>query len=76
MSVKEIEAAIHELGVEQKIGLMEAIWADLTRNEDEYPSPVWHRKVLDERQHRLDRGESIPMSLEDSIAAVRRRTVK
>ena len=74
MSVKEIEDAIHELGVEQKLGLMEAIWADLTWREDRYPSPAWHKDVLDERQRRLDRGESVPISLEDTIAEIRQRT--
>ena len=76
MSVKEIEDAIHELGVEQKLGLMETIWADLTWREDIYPSPAWHKDVLDERQRRLDRGESVPMNLEDTITEVRRRTGK
>ena len=76
MSVKEIEAAIHELGVEQKLGLMEAIWADLTRDEDKVPIPPWHLEVLEERQRRWDRGECVLLDLDDAIAEVRRRIAK
>ena len=73
MSVKEIETAIQELGFEQKLALMESIWTDLSRNESEIPLPAWHKDVLDERQRLLDRGESVPMSLEDAVVAVRQR---
>ena len=31
---------------EEKLRAMEALWADLSREESQYESPDWHAKVL------------------------------
>jgi hypothetical protein len=43
-----MEAAIHlnKMTTEQKLLLMEEIWNDLLRNEDEIPSPDRHGEIL------------------------------
>lgn len=48
--------------VPEKLDLMEAIWADLSRDEGSVPSPEWHGLVLKERAEKSKRGEekSIP----------------
>ena len=33
---------------------MEALWADLTRNEEQFESPGWHKQVLQEREQRIE----------------------
>ncbi|MCK5539135.1 MAG: addiction module protein [Bacteroidales bacterium] len=35
--------------VEERVALMEELWASFDRDELEYPVPAWHEKVLDER---------------------------
>jgi len=37
---------------------MEALWADLTRNEGDIPVADWHRELLDVRQRQIDAGEA------------------
>lgn len=42
----------------EKLQLLEAVWQDLSRTPEQVPSPAWHGDVLDERDRRLQRGES------------------
>jgi hypothetical protein len=52
-----IELQLDSMTIEQKLRAMEAIWEDLCRR-DAVPVPQWHKDVLDERQRRIDAGES------------------
>jgi len=42
---------------EEKLQAMEALWIDLTRNEQEYISPDWHKDVLELREKRTKSGQ-------------------
>ena len=42
---------------EEKLRAMEALWADLTRNADDFESPVWHADVLREREQHIAEGK-------------------
>jgi len=42
---------------EEKLQAMEALWADLTRNTEQFESPAWHEQVLKEREQRLESGQ-------------------
>lgn len=42
---------------EEKLKLMEAIWADLTTSESEIASPDWHGRMLKETESRVSSGE-------------------
>jgi hypothetical protein len=48
---------IQNLSRKEKIRLMEAIWADLSKEEEELESPEWHRQALQETEERLASGE-------------------
>lgn len=65
-----------ETTVAEKLDLMETIWADLSRDPDEIPSPEWHGKVLRERQRQLDAGETHFIPLEEAVANLRRRAAE
>ena len=41
---------------EEKLRAMEELWSDLTRNQDNYPSPEWHADMLREREEALKTG--------------------
>lgn len=41
----------------EKLRAMEELWEDLSRPEDEYPSPPWHGDVLREREEALQAGK-------------------
>jgi hypothetical protein len=48
---------IQQMPRSEKLRLMEALWADLSRDETEVESPAWHADVLRETSERLARGE-------------------
>jgi hypothetical protein len=41
----------------EKLQVMEALWADLSKTEAEVESPVWHEDVLRETEARVAAGE-------------------
>jgi len=52
MSITEI----HQLPLNEKLQIMEAIWEDLRSNADQVPVPDWHRELLDQRQKAVEIG--------------------
>ena len=41
---------------EEKIMIMEKIWADLDKN-NAIDSPLWHKRILENRKKKVDSGE-------------------
>lgn len=48
---------IRGLSREEKLRLMEAIWEDLTREDEPPESPAWHQEALQETDRRLAAGQ-------------------
>ena len=42
---------------EEKLRLMEELWADLSRDEAQFESPAWHSDVLRERVEAVTSGK-------------------
>ncbi len=59
--------------VPEKIQVMEAIWADLTRNAAEIESPSWHGELLVERERRITSGEARFTDWETAKKEIRNR---
>jgi hypothetical protein len=53
----ETTLALDKLTIAEKLRLMEALWEDLSRNEADIQSPLWHEQVLNERQARIKSGQ-------------------
>jgi hypothetical protein len=49
-AMKKVNLAISQLTFAQKLGLMEALWEELTRDEKKLKSPAWHEAVLKDRE--------------------------
>ena len=45
---------ITQLTREEKLRVMEAIWEDLSHEEEPLESPDWHMQALQETEHRLN----------------------
>jgi hypothetical protein len=58
----------------EKLRAMEELWQDLSRADDEYPSPEWHGEVLREREAALISGEDAFVPWEDAKKILRERT--
>ena len=52
-----ITLPLNEMSVEEKLQAMEMLWEDLSRREEDVPSPDWYGTVLLEREAALERGE-------------------
>lgn len=48
---------IRNLSREEKLRVMETIWEDLSREDEEVQSPDWHQKALQETERRLSSGQ-------------------
>lgn len=48
---------IKHLSKAEKLRMMEAIWEELSANDQEVESPDWHQKALQETEHRLSAGQ-------------------
>jgi len=59
---------IQQMPRREKLKLMEALWADLSRNEAEVESPAWHADALRETSERVARGEEKAMDWEQAKA--------
>jgi hypothetical protein len=50
--------AIEKLNTEEKIYAMEQLWDDLCHNAEEFKTPEWHKKILDERMKLIQSGKA------------------
>ncbi len=53
----EITLPLDQMTIEEKLRVMETLWIDLTRREEEFSSPAWHKDVLRLREERIKSGQ-------------------
>jgi hypothetical protein len=58
---------------EEKLRVMEALWADLSRDESSVESPVWHGDVLQERAEAVKSGHEAFVDWETAKQQLRDR---
>jgi len=63
---------IQRMPRQEKLKLMEALWADLSRDEAELESPAWHADALRETSERRARGEEKILDWERAKAELRK----
>ena len=64
---------IKHLSREEKLRVMEAIWEDLSNEEEQIESPGWHKKALQETEHRLSSGLERIVDWQDAKKELRNR---
>ena len=64
---------LDQMTLEEKLRAMEALWADLSRQENQIESPPWHEQVLNERAARLRSGAENFMDWETAKRELRNR---
>ncbi|MDB6111735.1 MAG: acyl-protein synthetase [Pedosphaera sp.] len=57
----------------EKLRAMEAIWEDLSHNEEQVESPAWHEQVLKEREALFNSGKESPIDWEGAKERLRGR---
>jgi len=66
-------SAIKVLSVEQKLQVMEAIWQDLSGEEEAVQSPSWHQEALRETEQRYEAGKEAVFDWADAKRELRKR---
>ena len=56
----------------EKLRLMEALWADLSGDEENLDSPAWHADALRETSERIARGEEKILDWEEAKLKLRK----
>ena len=69
----ELVLPLEQMTTAEKLRALEAIWADLSRREQELESPSWHESVLRERDERLSSGKESFVDWESAKSELRRR---
>lgn len=71
-----IALPLKRMSRDEKLRAMEAIWADLSQDEDQFESPAWHEKALREAEHAVKSGKAQFSDWEDAKKRVRRKAAK
>ena len=64
---------IKHLSREEKLRVMEAIWEDLSKEEERIESPDWHQKALQQTERRLSSGQEKIVDWQDAKRELRER---
>lgn len=64
---------IAQMSREEKLQTMEALWADLSRNDAAVESPAWHEDVLKETKARVASGRERIADWEEAKQELRKR---
>jgi hypothetical protein len=59
-----MKVSLAEMTRQEKLELMEELWADLAAKPDELESPSWHAEELDATTKRVQTGEEKPIDWE------------
>ena len=64
---------IKQLSRTEKLKVMEAIWEDLSQEDDKVASPAWHQKALQETERRVCTGQEKIIDWHDAKNELRNR---
>ena len=68
-----MEIIIEKMTLPEKLGLMEALWSDLSKHADDLELPAWHAQALRETEQRVTEGKEVAMDWESAKKELRGR---
>jgi hypothetical protein len=68
-----VELPLDKMSFPEKLQLLEILWDDITRKPDDFPSPAWHKDILEECRRRAESGEEHFSDWESAKEEIRRR---
>lgn len=60
----------------EKLQAMEALWVDLSREEDQFDSPAWHADALRDAERAVSTGGATFTDWEEAKKRIRRKAVR
>jgi hypothetical protein len=67
---------LKKMSRDEKLRAMEALWADLSQDEDAFESPAWHEQALREAEHAVNTGKARFSDWEEAKKRIRRKAMK
>ncbi len=67
----DINLPLEQMTIADKMEAMEILWADISKQPTELPSPDWHREVLNERRELVEDGKLEFIDWDTAIADLR-----
>ncbi|GIW97022.1 MAG: hypothetical protein KatS3mg111_0355 [Pirellulaceae bacterium] len=67
-----INIPLEKMTLADKLEAMELLWADISKQPADLPSPEWHKEVLDERRRLAAEGKLKFIDWDIAIADLRR----
>ena len=64
---------IKQLSREEKLRVMEAIWEDLSCEEESIASPAWHQDALQETENQLESGQEKILDWKEAKSELRKQ---
>jgi len=65
---------LDSMSIEEKLEAMEALWADLCRNEEALPVYEWQKEILNDRQRLIAEGKTRFIDWEEAKSLVDKET--
>ena len=66
-----IDLPLERMTLADKLEAMEMLWADISKQPTDLPSPAWHREVLHERRRLVEKGKLKFLDWDTAIAELR-----
>jgi len=67
---------LKKMSRDEKLRAMEALWVDLSRDEDRFESPAWHEQALREAERAVKTGKARFSDWEQAKKRIRRKAAK
>ncbi len=64
---------LKKMSLREKLAVMESLWEDLTRAPEKFPSPAWHKDILEGRRARGAAGKAKFLEWETAKRELRKR---
>ena len=71
--MKRVDLSLSQFSFVQKLNLMEALWADLSRDERKLKSPAWHETVLKDREEAFMAGKATVSDWEQAKKRIKKK---
>jgi hypothetical protein len=67
---------LKKMSRDEKLRAMEALWADLSQDEDHFESPAWHEQALREAERAVKTGKAKFSDWEQAKKRIGRKAAK
>jgi putative addiction module component (TIGR02574 family) len=71
-AMKRADISVSLLTLPEKLDLLEVLWADLSRGEENLESPTWHQAILENRDAALMSGKATVSDWEEAKERIRK----